>query len=100
MGMRVDTPDSLFIKDDEESDTSLQPRPGRPISGDPTTRPYPCDFPDCGKAFARRSDLARHGMWRCSDESAFRSNFNIEYPINTPSVPIHYRGDKDKTNRL
>lgn len=34
--------------------------PGRPCSGDPTAKPYPCS--DCGKGFARRSDLARHGM--------------------------------------
>lgn len=33
--------------------------PGRPSSGDPQTKAFPCST--CGKGFARRSDLARHG---------------------------------------
>jgi hypothetical protein len=34
--------------------------PGRPPSGDPSAKAFPCS--SCGKGFARRSDLARHGM--------------------------------------
>lgn len=30
---------------------------------DPTAKPYPCGHPDCGKRFARRSDLGRHGEY-------------------------------------
>ncbi|KAI9806071.1 MAG: hypothetical protein M1833_004478 [Piccolia ochrophora] len=32
--------------------------PGRPVSGSPTQKAFPCS--SCGKGFARRSDLARH----------------------------------------
>ena len=28
----------------------------------PAVKQFPCSFADCGKSFARRSDLSRHGM--------------------------------------
>lgn len=37
--------------------------PGRPASGDSSAKSFPCSV--CGKGFARRSDLARHGKSAC-----------------------------------
>lgn len=37
---------------------------GRPALGSPTHKAFPCS--SCGKGFARRSDLARHGQWSWS----------------------------------
>jgi len=36
--------------------------PGRPPTGDPSSKSFPCSV--CTKGFARRSDLARHGKCR------------------------------------
>lgn len=37
------------------------PRPARQTGGDGAMKAFPCS--SCGKGFARRSDLARHGMF-------------------------------------
>lgn len=34
---------------------------------EPAVKNYLCGHPDCGKRFARRSDLGRHGQYQCND---------------------------------
>lgn len=51
-----------------KQETPLDDEFGGPLKpkSDPAPKPYACSDPKCGKSFARRSDLARHGTLICS----------------------------------
>lgn len=55
--------------------------PGRPSSGDPFSKAFPCSV--CNKGFARRSDLARHGTLRPLVLLPNEASANVFFRANT-----------------
>ena len=53
----------FMVRHDSQSTFADENYAATPPKPKASNKPFPCSFADCPKAFARRSDLSRHGMY-------------------------------------